>query len=60
MVGEAWKNINDGSDVTFSNWGTGMAPVGNYPLCGYVDATGSWASVHCHHQLPSLCGIPDS
>ncbi|KAE9555556.1 hypothetical protein FO519_001227 [Halicephalobus sp. NKZ332] len=60
MVGEIWKNVNDGSNMTFSNWITGSTPMGNYPLCAYLQGNGGWGSVHCHYQLAYMCGVPDS
>ena len=59
MLGEVWKNLRDGSNVTFFNWAPGSPQNGLYPLCAYLQKDGLWRSDYCHKSYYYVCGFPE-
>ncbi|KAE9547201.1 hypothetical protein FO519_009587 [Halicephalobus sp. NKZ332] len=53
-----WRNIDDGTNITYSNWDTGY-PVNNSDYaCVHVTNTGVWINADCNKSRPLfVCGV---
>ncbi|KAE9548110.1 hypothetical protein FO519_008678 [Halicephalobus sp. NKZ332] len=60
--GAGWKNVDDGSDTTYFDWGNGEPnnSTGNYDRCVSMNLTGLWHSEDCTKQYYFFCGVPEA
>ena len=61
IVGGVWKNIDNGSNVTYFNWAPGEPQNNTYPLCVRIKTDGLWYSGPCYDWWSAyLCSVPGS
>ena len=55
-----WENIEDGSNSTYFNWGSGDPIISNSISCIATDAQGFWYNVKCEQSNYFICGVPSN
>ncbi|KAE9555546.1 hypothetical protein FO519_001217 [Halicephalobus sp. NKZ332] len=59
LFGGIWRNLDDGSEIAFTNWAPGFPPNSSDPLCVHINGDGLWRTENCVVNYHYLCGIPD-
>ena len=61
LFGSQWTNIDDGSNTTFFDWGSGEPNnSSNHNRCVYMDMSGYWYTDDCSHDYPYVCGVNET
>ncbi|KAE9547066.1 hypothetical protein FO519_009722 [Halicephalobus sp. NKZ332] len=58
LLGGTWKNIDDGSNITFSNWAPGQPTNDKNSSCAAIDTQGLWFNENCEAAPLFVCGVP--
>ena len=58
-MGGIWKNTDDGTNITFSNWAVGYPDNSGNEACARITDTGVWVTSACSDNHPPrfLCGV---
>ena len=58
-VSGIWQNVDDKTNLTFSNWGSGYPKNDSDLACVIVTGNGFWYNINCDEAPRFICGVPD-
>ena len=59
FLGDVWRNIDDGANITFSNWASGYPTSNSDQSCATIGDNGFWYNNVCNGWTPLFfCGVP--
>ena len=59
LVGDVWKNVDDGRNTTFFNWAKKEPKNDTDINCVYMKPDGYWYSAQCRDTWRYICGLPE-
>ena len=59
LLATSWKNVDNGENITFSNWEKGQPNNDHSWNCVFLKPDGYWHAAECSGAWPYICGIPE-